>query len=245
MPSSKGATPKDDSAPAGSHESSTSSSEKLTHAPYGSASSSSFESTYSGHCFCGSIRFSLCGDPKSNVFCHCRSCQRLHGAPATLSSIYDKDKVRFTAGVENLVFFSPQEKRDGYRVPCKLSCRFCHSPIGNEGNNMMLVLPALIDFDNPADGHQGPDGRLPDAFKPTFHQYYETKIREIEDDLPKFKYEKNNGPLNDAAVEYKKKSEAEKAAKQESEDLKENPSADSNGKDEKEARESRKRKAKQ
>lgn len=35
-----------------------------------------------------------------------------------------------------------------YKLPCKISCAMCHGPIADEGRNMMLVLPGLIDFDN-------------------------------------------------------------------------------------------------
>ena len=58
----------------------------------------------------------------------------------TLTSIFDKDQVQFTKGAEDsLVFYSPQEKVTEYKLPVKLSCKHCHSPMGNEGNNMMLV----------------------------------------------------------------------------------------------------------
>lgn len=171
-PSSRGNENNEETGETGEEDDDTS---KLTGPPY--IHPSSFKATYSGHCFCGAIQFSLSGEPKANVFCHCRSCQRLHGAPSSLTAIYDKDRVSYTAGVADLVFYSPQHKRNGYAVPCKLSCRHCHSPVGNEGGNMMLVLPALIDFSTTASEREG---RLPDAFRPTFHQYYDTRIRDIE-----------------------------------------------------------------
>lgn len=111
---------------------------RLTRAPY--KTNPDFQRDYHGQCFCGAIQFELHGEPKQNVFCHCRSCQRLHGAPSTLTSIYDKECVQFTKGAaDDMVFYSPQEKKTEYKVPLKISCKQCHSPVGNEGNSMMLV----------------------------------------------------------------------------------------------------------
>lgn len=112
-----------------------------------------------------------------------------------------------------MVFYSPQEKKTEYKIPLKISCKQCHSPVGNEGDNMMLILPALIDFSKKQDSH----GRLPDCFKPTFHQYYNTRIRDIEDELPKFEGKKNEGPLNEAAKEKMAKDEEKKKKEEEEE----------------------------
>lgn len=116
-----------------------------------------------------------------------------------------------------MVFYSPQERKTEYKLPLKISCKACHSPVGNEGNGMMLILPSLIDFSET----QGEHGRLPDAFKPTFHQYYGTRIRDIQDDLPKFSGKKNEGPLNRAGEEKIEKDEKEKKRKEEEEQKKE------------------------
>ncbi|BFZ55547.1 hypothetical protein PYCC9005_002588 [Savitreella phatthalungensis] len=173
-----------------------------------------FKASYSGHCFCGAVQFEISGEPKANCFCHCRSCQRLHGAPATLTSIFEKSQVHFTKGAEeDLVFYSPQEKVTEYKLPLKISCKQCHSPIGNEGNNMILIAPALIEFENET-GDSKDGGRLPEAFKPDFHQYYGTRIRDIEDDLPKFGAEQGKDPLNKAAEEMCRKQEREKEHKE-------------------------------
>lgn len=112
---------------------------RLDRPPY--VSTPEFEGDYHGFCFCRAIRFTLRGPPKANCFCHCRSCQRLHGAPATLTSIYEKDNVRFTHGRQDMVFYSPQEKKTEYKLPLKISCKHCHSPVANEGNHMILASP--------------------------------------------------------------------------------------------------------
>lgn len=79
-------------------------------------------------------------------------------------------------------------------------------------------MPSLIDFSETQHTH----GRLPECFKPTFHQYYETRIRDIEDDLPKFEGKKNEKPLNGAA-EQKMKEDAEKKEKKEKEEKSKEP----------------------
>ena len=113
----------------------------------------------------------------------------------------------------------PTSKSRGFlKLPLKVSCKKCHSPVANEGNNMFLVLPTLVEFE----GHG--DGSLPDTFKPKFHQYYDTRIREIDDDLPKFGAERGAEPLNDAAkkmVAEEKKEKKEKEGKEKKEKEKE------------------------
>jgi hypothetical protein len=79
---------------------------------------------------------------------------------------------------------------------------------------MMLIHPTLLEF----------DGNWPEAFKPTFHQYYVERIRDINDDLPKYDGKKGDEPINKAAEkqvqenETKKKKEDEKRSREEEED---------------------------
>ena len=78
----------------------------------------------------------------------------------------------------------------------------------------------MIDFEGEGkDSSEG--GRLPQAFMPTFHQYYHTRIRDIEDDLPKFGAEKGEEPLNKAGEEMAQEEAERKDSKKANEDLRE------------------------
>ena len=78
----------------------------------------------------------------------------------------------------------------------------------------------MIDFEG--EGKDSSDGgRLPQAFRPTFHQYYHTRIRDIEDDLPKFGAEKGKEPLNSAGEKMAEEEAERKEAKEANDDLRE------------------------
>lgn len=64
------------------------------------------------------------------------------------AAIFHKEDVRFTAGRENLVYWSPSEVSQEYILPCKVSCRTCRSPIMDEGRNMLLLFPTLVRFED-------------------------------------------------------------------------------------------------
>lgn len=46
------------------------------------------------------------------------------------------------------MFYNSGEKTTEHKLPCKVSCEYCGTPIMDEGRNMSLVFPGLIDFKN-------------------------------------------------------------------------------------------------
>ena len=58
----------------------------------------SFVFSATGGCLCGAVRYEYRGAPYSSAFCHCRNCQRAHGAGcAPLLFVHPKD-VTITRG---------------------------------------------------------------------------------------------------------------------------------------------------
>ncbi|MFO1377377.1 MAG: GFA family protein [Steroidobacteraceae bacterium] len=54
----------------------------------------SFVFRATGGCLCGAIRYDYHGAPYSSAFCHCRNCQRAHGAAfAPLLFVHPQDVV--------------------------------------------------------------------------------------------------------------------------------------------------------
>lgn len=49
-------------------------------------------------------------------------------------------------GTTGLKFYSSGKSAAEHALPCKVSCAFCGSLIMDEGRNMILVFPGLIDF---------------------------------------------------------------------------------------------------
>lgn len=54
---------------------------------------------YEGRCLCGYIRFKATGKPKWVLWCHCQSCRRHSGAPASVFVAFADDAVSLTSGV--------------------------------------------------------------------------------------------------------------------------------------------------
>jgi hypothetical protein len=53
---------------------------------------------FSGRCLCGAVRFEATGKPKWVRWCHCESCRRHSGAPASVFVSFDDDVVKVTQG---------------------------------------------------------------------------------------------------------------------------------------------------
>ncbi|ORZ07123.1 Mss4-like protein, partial [Absidia repens] len=146
--------------------------------PYSTTDSDEkLNSIYKASCYCGAIEYSVSCEPLDSKICHCHTCQKLHGAPMQWASIFPKDKVLFTKGMDDLIFYNSELKLDVHQLPCKLLCRQCHSPIADEGRNMFLAFPSLFHFHN---------NIIPDKFKPTCHIFYKSRSLDMNDDLPKF-----------------------------------------------------------
>ncbi len=61
---------------------------------------------YNGSCLCGAVTFELLSEPKATSSCHCRMCQKQHGAAfATYSSLPQSD-FRYLSGQEQLVSYN-------------------------------------------------------------------------------------------------------------------------------------------
>ena len=110
------------------------------------------EIKWRAHCQCGQISYALRRDrPLNAKFCHCRGCQVMHGAPFQWAAIFPKEDIRFDKGASGLSFYAAREKNNKYQTPTKVACSFCRTPIMDEGRNMCLLFPQLIDFSDEPD----------------------------------------------------------------------------------------------
>ena len=138
----------------------------------------SFKVKYRASCHCNAVRYEVCADPVDAKICHCSVCQKLHGAPMQWAAIFHKRHVRFSAGIEHLIFYNSGRNRRARVLPCKVSCALCGTPLADEGRRMWLAFPPLFDF--------GVTPVVPDSFKPTCHIFYGARTIEVNDDLPKW-----------------------------------------------------------
>jgi hypothetical protein len=66
---------------------------------------------HEGGCFCGAIRFAVDAPYSHAVHCHCRTCQRLSGAPFVTWVCMPREAFRITAGEPLIRRTSPQAVR--------------------------------------------------------------------------------------------------------------------------------------
>jgi hypothetical protein len=73
----------------------------------------------------------------------CSTCQQLHGAPFQWAAIFRKDHLLFEPdSLDHIGFYDSREKSSARKLPCKVSCKQCHSPLMDEGNNMVRLSPS-------------------------------------------------------------------------------------------------------
>lgn len=75
------------------------------------------ESTYSGRCLCGQVRFELCAEPAFACHCHCESCRRASGAPFVTWVSFDREAFALTSGTIAEYRSSPGVRR-GHCAAC-------------------------------------------------------------------------------------------------------------------------------
>ncbi|KAJ7070671.1 Mss4-like protein [Mycena amicta] len=127
-------------------------------------------------CLCGSLSFKLEDKPLFSIFCHCTRCQRADGAafvstmhwpPTAFSWTYTAD---VTPLVENL--------GDVTLYRCE-KCRSCAATQMGDSGNWAIRGAHLARDEN---------GKIIDfeSVKPTCHIFYNTRIVDVADDLPKW-----------------------------------------------------------
>jgi hypothetical protein len=71
------------------------------------------------------------------------------GAPFQWAAIFHKTDLHFEKGAEGLAFYNSGDKQTHHKLPCKVSCAYCHTPIMDEGRNMVLMFPGIIKVSDP------------------------------------------------------------------------------------------------
>lgn len=140
-------------------------------------------SIYYGQCCCDLVEFECVGEPLFTQYCHCNKCREV----AALSTCKnDKLGYAYTAAylTDQFTIVNGHEQLEGIiRNNAKLfCCRGCKSLI--YGISLDPKLQAGIGV-NAFNFHFEDDA--PEVFTPVRHIWYENRIIDFEDDLPKFK----------------------------------------------------------
>ncbi|KAK3994363.1 Mss4-like protein [Cladorrhinum sp. PSN332] len=142
-------------------------------------SDENFPTKWKGKCHCGAVEYQLFRDkPLASKYCHCTTCQRMHGSPFQWAAIFHKEDINFTKGHHDLAWYDPASKKTTHHLPCKVQCGYCRAPIMDEGRNMILLFPTLIEGINTKEGRE--------AFKAECHMFYPQRVVDIKDGLVKW-----------------------------------------------------------
>ncbi len=115
------------------------------------------ETTYTGGCFCGNVRYRFEGGDIPCADCHCTMCRRISGAPYVTWLVVAEDKFQYTGEAPTLLKSS--EKGSRY------FCEKCGTPVVCVTTDH----PGIVDITL---------GSLdtPEAFTPTISIFDETRL---------------------------------------------------------------------
>ncbi|KAI1284698.1 Mss4-like protein [Xylaria sp. FL0933] len=144
-----------------------------------------FPKRHTAHCHCGRVKYWLSREKPTVRIIHDSLYRRgavlinviSTGAPFQWAAIFHKEDLHFENGAEGLAFYHSPTKGTHYELPVKVSCAYCHSPIMDEGRNMVLMFPGIIKFKDPEDKK---------AFDPQCHIFYSQRVVDLPDGKPKW-----------------------------------------------------------
>jgi len=63
------------------------------------------QTLFAGSCLCGAVRFELTGPPSELLHCHCRMCQKAHGASYATFARFAHDEFHVLAGADRITTY--------------------------------------------------------------------------------------------------------------------------------------------
>jgi hypothetical protein len=124
--------------------------------------------TYKGSCFCGTVQFTVSGEPAGMGYCHCESCRSWSAGPVNAFTLWKPDALKITRGSDAIGVYAKTPKSE------RKWCKSCGGHLFTDHPQWSLV-----------DVYAASIPELP--FKPGVHVHYqETKLR-MRDGLPKMK----------------------------------------------------------
>lgn len=118
------------------------------------------QTTHTGGCQCGAVRFTAIGQPLLVANCHCNSCRKATGAAFATFVDFNRREVAFEQAVNTY-----RSSRGAER----LYCNKCGTPIAYRGDGSPKEINIYIGaFDHP------------ECFEPTENCHYESALWRIE-----------------------------------------------------------------
>ncbi|KIK71689.1 hypothetical protein GYMLUDRAFT_33847 [Collybiopsis luxurians FD-317 M1] len=152
-----------------------------TSAPETLSESASAEPVWKGKCYCGALSYTVKGTPLLRAYCHCTLCQRLAASPCVATIHFPSSAFSWTNGEPQETLcdvYSVSGKPWKNRFRCK-SCGACVTSY-NSAKSKNSIWAGQLERDN--------EGKIKnwDLIKPTAHQFYETRMLDFYDSLPKW-----------------------------------------------------------
>ncbi|MCX7069585.1 MAG: GFA family protein [Gammaproteobacteria bacterium] len=125
-------------------------------------------SEHHGSCFCGTVQFTVSGEPAAMGYCHCESCRHWSAGPLNAFSLWKPEALTVTKGADHIGTYN--KTPISYRKWCKA----CGGHVFSDHPTMGLVdvyaavIPSL-------------------QFQPAVHVNYAEKVLSVRDGLPKMK----------------------------------------------------------
>jgi hypothetical protein len=123
--------------------------------------------TYAGSCFCGTVQFTVRGEPAGTGYCHCESCRRWSAGPVNAFTLWKPESLQIKKGADAIATYS--------KTPRSLRkwCRSCGGHVFTEHPQWGLVdiYAAAIEF----------------PFRGAVHVNYQETVLPIKDGAPKFR----------------------------------------------------------
>ncbi len=71
------------------------------------------DKSYKGSCFCGSVQFTVTGEPAAMGYCHCESCRTWSAGPVNAFTLWKPESLKITKGADKIGTFAktPQSQR--------------------------------------------------------------------------------------------------------------------------------------
>jgi len=132
--------------------------------------------TIQGGCHCGAIRYALSAPPTASMICHCRTCQRISGAPVVAWLTVKPTEFAITKGKPKRYASSAKIER---QFCCGCGAQLTYRRITNK--SYIDVATATLDE--------------PNAFPPSHHSWLSHDIVWLKfgDRLPKFQKSRGDG----------------------------------------------------
>lgn len=130
--------------------------------------------TYKIQCKCNSVQISLHNEPIVHAYCHCNDCRDLLEIPYHSVVVWSEDNVSIDKGQGSITIYQhPILKMQ------KHFCSQCGDVIFNTNNMGWCVVSQLL----MARCH---NNKLPTELASDRHFFYEQRIINVDDDLPKY-----------------------------------------------------------